>query len=76
MTSDTVSLKEAFGQKNVAAHENTAGSTGIAAGDPWKSQPWPAFLPFLVEADDGWNRFRFSKFCQLIQLKLLPCPGL
>ena len=27
MTSDTVSLKEAFGQKNVAAHENTAGST-------------------------------------------------
>ena len=34
---DTVSLKEAFGQKNVLHKKKQLGGPGIAADDPWKS---------------------------------------
>ena len=34
---DTVSLKDAFGQKNVQHKKTQLGVPGIAADDPWKS---------------------------------------
>ena len=34
---DTVSLKDAFGQKNALHQKTQLGVPGIAADDPWKS---------------------------------------
>ena len=60
----TVSLKEAFGQKNVPHHKNKAWSTRNNSGN---HSPGQQFSLSLVRAEDGWSRFTLSKKIGLVQ---------
>ena len=61
-----MSLKEAFGQKNMPHHKTQLGVPGIEADDPWKSRP-QQFSLSLVEAVDFWSRFLLSKVVMRIR---------
>ena len=57
----TVSLKEAFGQKDVPHHKKRQMEVHrISVHDPWKSQPWPAVFIVPSRGQDGWRRFPLS----------------
>ena len=43
------------------------GVTGIAADDPWMSQPWPTVFTFPNRGSEWLGRFPLSKAGQLIQ---------
>ena len=73
-----VSLREAFGQKDVPLQENTAHCKSAAnevslLRKHRSHSPGQLFSLFLVEAEDGWSRLSLSKAGQIIQQWWLLC---